>query len=81
MKPTEHHWTHLKQGGQIMNETAQSFLRLPQVLQLYPVSRSTWWAGVRTGRFPKAVKLSPRTSAWRRSDIEILINQQANQGK
>ena len=49
-----------------------SFLRLPQVLQIIPVSKSTWWAGIRAGKYPPAVKLSKRTSAWRRSDILAL---------
>lgn len=49
------------------------FLRLPQVLAIYPVSKSTWWAGVRDGRFPKPVRLSRRCTAWRVSDIVDLI--------
>jgi prophage regulatory protein len=51
------------------------FLRLPEVLRIIPVSKSSWWLGVRSGRFPKPVKLTERTSAWRRSDIEALCNQ------
>ena len=49
------------------------FLRLPQVLALIPVSKSTWWEGCRTGRFPKPVKLGPRTTAWRAEDILALV--------
>ena len=59
------------------------FLRLQQILgnakakppipALVPVSRSTWWAGVRSGRFPRPVKLGPRTTAWRVEDIRLLI--------
>lgn len=49
-----------------------SFLRLPQVLDRVPVSKSTWWKGIRDGKFPQPVKLSTRTSAWRRSDIDEL---------
>lgn len=49
------------------------FVRLPQILGTVPVSRSSWWAGVRSGRFPKAVKLGPRTTAWRAEDIHALI--------
>jgi len=48
------------------------FLRLPQVLEIIPVSKSSWWAGIRGGKFPRPVKLSKRTSAWRRSDIDAL---------
>jgi predicted DNA-binding transcriptional regulator AlpA len=50
-----------------------ALLRLSQVLALVPVSRSTWWAGCKTGRFPKSVKLGPRTTAWRASDIAALL--------
>ncbi|HXD35423.1 MAG TPA: AlpA family phage regulatory protein, partial [Rhodanobacter sp.] len=34
----------------------------------------TWWNGVRSGRFPKPVKLGPRTTAWRVEDIRALID-------
>jgi predicted DNA-binding transcriptional regulator AlpA len=36
-----------------------ALLRLPQVLALVPVCASTWWAGVRSGKFPKPLKLGP----------------------
>ena len=49
------------------------FMRLPQVLQLIPVSKSAWWQGCRDGRFPKPVKLGPKTTAWRVADIVALI--------
>lgn len=49
------------------------FLRLAQVLQLVPVSKTVWYEGVQSGRFPKAVKLGPRTSAYRVEDIAALI--------
>ena len=49
------------------------FMRLPQILQLIPVSKSTWWQGCRDGRFPKPVKLGPNTTAWRVEDIGALI--------
>jgi prophage regulatory protein len=39
-----------------------------------PVSRSTWWAGVKSGRFPKPIRLGPRITAWRESDIQRLID-------
>ena len=49
------------------------FLRLPAVLAVIPVSKSTWWTGVKTGRFPKPVKLGPRMTAWRVEDIRAWI--------
>jgi predicted DNA-binding transcriptional regulator AlpA len=38
-----------------------------------PVSRSTWWAGVKSGRYPQPVKLGPRITTWRVEDIQALI--------
>jgi len=55
----------------ILPETG--FIRLPEVLKVFPVSKSTWWAGVKSGRFPHSVKLSPRVTAWRVEDIRELI--------
>lgn len=49
------------------------FLRLPQVLSLIPVCRTSWWNGVKSGRYPKPIKLSPRCTAWRAEDIRDLI--------
>ena len=53
------------------------FVRLPFIvgpLGVFPVSRSAWWAGIADGRYPKPVKLSQRTSAWRVDDIRALID-------
>ena len=47
--------------------------RLPTVLAHIPVSRSGWWQGVKTGRYPAPVKLSTRCVAWRSADIRDLI--------
>jgi prophage regulatory protein len=55
---------------------ATGFVRLPSILAPkgpIPVSKSTWWAGIKTGRFPKPVKLGPRITAWRVEDIRALI--------
>lgn len=49
------------------------FVRLPVILAVFPVSRSAWWAGVKSGKYPQAVKLSERTTAWRAEDIRALI--------
>ena len=44
-------------------------LRLPQVCSLVGVKKTTVWAWVKDGRLPKPVKLSPRVTAWRTSEI------------
>jgi prophage regulatory protein len=48
-------------------------VRLPVILAHYPVGRSTWWAGVKAGRFPAPVKLGPRVTAWPVDAIRELI--------
>ena len=63
------------------NLPTEGFLRLNQIIGskdepgIVPVSRSSWWAGVREGRFPPPVKLGKRTTAWRVSDIRALIEE------
>lgn len=52
-------------------------VRLRQILAPHgpiPVSKSTWWAGVRDGRFPKPIKLGTRVTVWRAEDIAQLIS-------
>ena len=49
------------------------FLRLSQVLALIPVSKSVWWEGCKTGRFPKPIKLGPRTTVWLAEEIQDYI--------
>lgn len=51
--------------------------RTPPIPALIPVKKSTWWAGVKCGRFPKPIKLGPRTTAWRIEDIRELIDKGA----
>ncbi|WP_316901218.1 AlpA family phage regulatory protein [Pseudodesulfovibrio indicus] len=50
------------------------FVRLPQILSVIPVSRSTWLRGVKSGKYPEPVKLGERTTAWRVEDILNLID-------
>ena len=59
------------------------FLRLRQIIgnakaeppipAIIPVSKSTWWAGVKAGRYPSPLKISERSTAWRVEDIRALI--------
>ncbi len=56
------------------------FLRLPQILAIFPISRSAWWKGCKDGRYPKPVKLGPRTTVWRAEDIAAFAQNLGNQG-
>ena len=55
------------------------FVRLPQVLSVIPVSKSTWWAGCKAGKFPSPVKLNANCTAWRAEDVHKLIEQISTQ--
>lgn len=66
------------------------YLRLPHIVgdpkadppipAIIPVSKSTWWAGVRSGRYPQPVRtLGDRITAWRVEDIRALIEQAARE--
>jgi prophage regulatory protein len=52
------------------------FMRLTQVLAVYPIGKSTLWAWIKQGRFPKPVKLGPRITAWRIQDIRALLERE-----
>jgi prophage regulatory protein len=62
---------------------ATGLLRLRQILgdpqadpplpPLIPVGRTSWWAGVKTGKYPKPTKLGTGTTVWKASDIRALI--------
>ena len=66
---------------QQLSETG--FLRLSQIVgnpkanppipPIIPISKSSWWAGVKSGKFPKPVKLGERTTVWSVDSIRALI--------
>jgi prophage regulatory protein len=52
------------------------FIRLKNIVAPYgpiPVSKGTWWAGVKSKRFPAPIKLGPKITVWRVEDIRALI--------
>ncbi|MBX9900355.1 MAG: AlpA family phage regulatory protein [Burkholderiaceae bacterium] len=51
------------------------YLRLPEVLYYFPVSKSTWYAGIKASKYPAGVKLSERCTAWHAEAIRELIQQ------
>jgi|TARA_R100001510_G_scaffold51321_1_gene51055 predicted DNA-binding transcriptional regulator AlpA len=53
---------------------SNELLKLNQVLELVPVSRSTWLRGIDDGLYPKPVKISPKLNVWRKEDIEHFLH-------
>lgn len=54
---------------------AIGFLRLSQVLRLLPVSKTSWYDGIKAGIYPPPVKIGKRSKAYRAQDIRGLIDQ------
>ncbi|MDX8377351.1 MAG: AlpA family phage regulatory protein [Mariprofundales bacterium] len=60
--------------------TLQRFASLIRVLDTFPVSKSSWYRGIKEGRYPQPIKISKRSSAWRIDDLKELA-QLLEQGK
>ncbi|SNR74101.1 transcriptional regulator, AlpA family [Methylobacillus rhizosphaerae] len=56
------------------------FVRLPQILSVIPVGKSTWWSGVKAGKYPAPIKLGANTTVWKAEDIHDLIAKLAAEG-
>lgn len=61
-----------------LNTSKKVLLRLPQVLQRFPVCKSKWWAGVSKGEYPQPIRLGSRCTMWREEDIDQLIEDLSN---
>ena len=49
------------------------FIKLAQVLGLIPLGRTSWLNGVKSGKYPKPVKIGARSVAWKVEDIRALV--------
>lgn len=52
---------------------SEGFARLPQVLHVLGIGKSSLWEGVKKGKYPQPVKLGERTTVWRVEDIRAFI--------
>lgn len=60
--------------GQIQDGASKRLLRLKDVLKLLPICKSSWWAGVKSGKYPASMKLGARTTVWKEQDVIALID-------
>ena len=56
------------------------YVRLAAILKIIPISKSAWWAGIKSGKFPAGIKLGPRTTVWEVGSIRSLL-ESINQGE
>lgn len=55
------------------------FYRLREILIIFPICRSAWFAGVREGRYPRPCKHG-KSSLWRKVDIHNLVREIEEKG-
>ena len=78
--------------GESMTETDMPrLLRLKQIVgdpksdppiePIIPISKSTWWEGVKSGRYPKAIKMSANTTVWREDEVRALVDKIIQTGR
>lgn len=63
---------------------SERLLRLNQIVGrdgFIPVSKSTWWQGVKDGRFPQPIRIGRRITVWRQSEIEALMVARSTGGR
>ncbi len=68
---------------EINTSSSPHFLRLkqiigdkkahPPIVGIIPISKSSWWAGVKSGKFPAPKKLGARTTVWLSTEIYALL--------
>lgn len=56
----------------------EGFVRLPQVLHVLGISKTTFWDGIKKGRYPAPIKIGRRIAVWKVQDIRELITQLSN---
>ena len=57
----------------MMNVADGGLVKLKTALQILQISKSSFYAGIKAGRYPCAVRIGPRTSRWRLDDIRLLV--------
>jgi prophage regulatory protein len=55
------------------NQAVPQLLRISKLSANIGVSRSTIWAWVKAGKFPKPIKLAENTTVWSAADIEAWL--------
>ncbi len=68
-----------ERGAILLNSDA--LLRLPEVCAVLGISRSTFWDGIRQGRYPKGLKVSARCTVWPAASIRAVIEATSKQEK
>jgi len=61
-----------------MKKTSEQLLRLPQVKSITGLSKSSIYARIAEGTFPKQIPIGPRLVVWVESDVQNWITEQVS---
>jgi prophage regulatory protein len=62
-----------RRAADLLGDNA-GYLRLDDVLTVFPIGARSWYRGIREGRYPPGALLAPRTRAWKVADIKKLLD-------
>jgi len=75
MEETEYLNSLYKRGFLRISQIVGDKYATPPIPPIVPIGKSTLWLWVRKGYFPKPIKLGPRSTAWRISDVEAWLTE------
>ena len=55
-----------------------TLMRIPQILEVMPISKSKFWLMVQKGEFPKPIKIG-RSSFWTIDQVQTFIREKTKQ--
>jgi prophage regulatory protein len=55
-----------------------TLMRIPQILEVMPISKSKFWLMVQKGEFPKPIKIG-RSSFWTIDQVQTFIQERTKQ--
>jgi len=69
------------EGEAMQASREERFIRLPEVVRRCGVAKSSIWLWARQGRFPSPIRVGPRVTVWRESEVAAWIEAKAAEGR
>ena len=76
MKDTQNRYRHGQQEDR--QEAPLVLMRIPQILEIIPISRATFCSMVKNGEFPKPIKIG-RSSLWTQEQVQAYIRERISE--
>ena len=76
MKDTQNRYKQEKQEDR--QEAPLVLMRIPQILEIMPISRATFCSMVKNGEFPKPIKIG-RSSLWTQDQVQAYIRERISE--